>query len=167
MDLSQSGAGSIEPLLARAVGEPALAAQAREEIDRILMATETLVAEVFESSRQGAQRQAAEVGARTDAEIRGRRAELAALRLELLDQATTLARRFESLLDQLERAETDLAGMSVVKPAPAEGTAGDLEAIRAVIRERQRIPAPTEAAEGEAPAGPRRRWWHLWSREAA
>lgn len=196
MDLSHTGAGSIEPLLARAVGEPALAAAGRQEIDQVLKATELVVADIRRRCLAQADQEAMESVERTEAELRVRRAEIQRLRGQLLDQATALAHRFDSLLDILEGADADLESMSRLKPAPQQPeTSEEIAAIRMVVKDRRRItvshetdespfqtegwpPAPTVAEQSWPPsdgdseplaaAQPiRRRWWRLWSREAA
>lgn len=167
MDLGQSGARSIEPLLVRAVGEPAVAAAGREEIDRVLDATERVVAEIVDRSRAQARSEAAEMTARSEAEVAARAADLRRLKIDLLDQATLLAQRFEGLLDQLDLAEAGLTGLTSPRSASGTHVPAAPEASTAAVRA---PPQPGQLTPIEQPrvlAPARRRWWRLWAREAA
>ncbi len=180
MSLRHRGARSIEPLLARAVGEPTVAAVGREEIDRVLDDAELVVADIRDRSCAQADREAGEARARTEAELAARRAELRGLKADLLDQATTLAQGFESLLDELDCAEAHLEEMagepSIARPSTSHGA----RAVRMVARDRRRITVSHDVGEdpaavarhlaalteSERPADgtrTRRRWWRLWS----
>jgi hypothetical protein len=97
-----------------------------------------------------------------------RRAQLAQARTDLIERATALAQRFEEILDLLEAAERELAGLGLepADPPPPPPLA-------AVPAEPEGAPAVPIASAPPAPALPPRRarrgWrrWLWWQREAA
>jgi hypothetical protein len=173
-------AESLRPLLTRAVGEPEMAAAGTEAIARIMQAAEGEVADVFSRAEEAVTAMAAAAERRVQDQTRERRGELARLRRDLTDSASALAHRFEAMLDLLENAEAELARRAG-EPYERRSRPDDrVEAIRLTVRERQRITIPQEAppqrpslvSVGEPPAKQaperrRRRWWRLWTREAA
>jgi len=177
MGEERQSAEAIEPMLERAVGDAAVAAQGANAIGDLLESTESEVASILRAAEQDAARMAAESERRVEHQLAERREELARLRQALTERASVLAVRFETILDLLEDAEAELGGER--DPSETER----VRAIRMTLRERHRISfsheqeAPAVAAvaaiEGEATdeklEGPsrRRRWWQRWLREAA
>lgn len=163
---------------------PLLPTDATETVDRILSSTESAVAAIVRRTEQEVRGMAAEFDARMTRDALERTARLTQLRRELTDQASALAVHFEEILNQLEAVEAALgmrAGGGSTGHAPPDSRDPQVAAIKMTLRERQRISLaydlpgqpPVEAAAppspGEAPvvAYPRRRWWQVWSREAA
>ncbi|HKG36132.1 MAG TPA: hypothetical protein VKA89_06815 [Solirubrobacterales bacterium] len=178
---------SLESLLAEVGGEPVAAATGCLAVAGIVTATEERIAEIFAGAEESAAALARQAALGAPAGADARREELARVRRELLDSASALALRFEALFDLLEEAESSLAseagpalgGEPRAVPPPAQG-AFAFGGIRLTLRERRRVTfahepiAPgTPAAAGEGAGTPpaqgrrRRRWWRLWTREAA
>jgi hypothetical protein len=145
-------------------GDPQTAAQGAQAIERILRSTEAGVAQIEARAREEGLRIAGGAGALA----MRRRAQLAQARADLIERATALAQRFEEILDLLEAAERELAGLGLGPadpPAPAP--------LAAVPAEPTGAPAVPIAAVPPAPMLPPRRarrgWrrWLWWHREAA
>lgn len=185
MESSRESKASIESLLAEAIGEPDLAAEATRAIDEVLAATETRVVEIGCRAEEDSALIGAELEERARIDSSSRRAEIALLRAALTERASGLALRFEALLDMLEEAEkrfAERAGEPSGEPAAEEEE--EVAAIKFTLRKRQKI---TFAKEPTAPGAPgvidahttpqpvvegsvaprRRRWWRRWLREAA
>lgn len=178
MDPSPQHAAALRPLLAHAVGDPSMAALGGEELDRIMDATELVVGEIVAASRADAARyhSAAMLGAEEVAARR--RLQIYGLRYELMDRATDLAMRFESLLDELEAAEALLGRDGTEEPVETDEK---IAAIRTIVSERRPVAAAPDAYEqpivfGQAHGDPapyaeeavyKRRWWHRLRGEAA
>ncbi|HEY5053473.1 MAG TPA: hypothetical protein VII45_08705 [Solirubrobacterales bacterium] len=186
-----------EPPQAPLAAAPPLAPPTAEAVDRILSYTESAVASIVRRTEHQIREIAAEVDARATRDATERSAQLSQLRRELTDRATALAVHYEEILNQLDAVEAALAALGgerkggAEQPRPEQGDAR-VRAIKMTLRERQRIsvayeqPAggvidaspqpPVDAAPRQVPAPPptplaapqsRRRWWHLWHREAA
>jgi hypothetical protein len=174
METPAESAAALNIQLAAAVGEPEVASAGTLAIAAIVTATEERVAEIFGDARRTAAVLASEAEG-PDSATAARRRELARARRELTDSASALAVRFEAMLDLLEAAEAELGGAE--PPPPHEDR---VDAFRMTVRERRRV---TFAQEATAPGGAgavapaaddpphgkagRRRWWRLWTREAA
>lgn len=172
MEPSARGAASIEPLLRQAVGEASLAAAGGQALDSVLRETEMVIAKIAERSQELAEHATWRALAGADAQTEARRAELGALRRELMDQATGLALRFEALLNGLEAAE---AALPSPLSAQAGAVDGEVEDLRTMVSERGRLTfagqpleSPDDILFGKAPAGmtempgevpPKRPWW--------
>jgi hypothetical protein len=176
---------------------PPLAPSTADVVDRILSYTESAVASIVRRTEHQIREIAAEVDARATRDATQRSVQLSQLRRELTDRATALAVHYEEILDQLDAVEAALAAIGgkgkggIQPPRPEQGDAR-VRAIEMALRERQRISvADEEPAGGADDASPRppldaapppismapptplvapqsrRRWWHLWHREAA
>lgn len=173
---------------------PALAPSTADAVDRILSYTESAVASIVRRTEHQVREIAADVDARATRDATERSGQLAQLRRELTERATALAVHYEDILNQLDAVEAALAALGG-EPKRAgrrsEPDPGDdrIRAIKMTLRERQRIsvayeepaavidaspqppvavaPAPVPMPPSFAESQPRRRWWHLWHREAA
>ncbi len=182
MDPNNQGAGALDPLFARVVGDPVLAAIGGDELDRVMKATEVLVAEITAKAKADVEIASSVIRHQSDQAVAHRRLELHGLRSELLDRATGLALRFEALLDDLDGADFALAQIGADGPPLADAPTDDDEvaAIRKIVQDRQRIavapgdPQPVVFGHPQGSAEPiageavqRRRWWHRLLGEAA
>jgi hypothetical protein len=176
---------------------PPLAPPTAEAVDRILAYTESAVASIVRRTEHQVREIAAEVDAQAARDATERCAQLAQMRHELTERATSLAVHYEDILNQLDAVEAALAAMGGETkdesrpPGPDQGDER-IRAIKMTLRERQRISvayevppggtidaspqpvaatpvatAPVAAPIPFAGSQPRRRWWHLWHREAA
>lgn len=192
---SQSAA-AIAPLLARAVGEPELAAEGALAIERVLDSTEAEVDRIMARTEAEVARLGVEADRAAHWKNNEQRRHLAVLRHELTDRASALATRFEGILDLLEATERELARRTgePFDPEP-ERARSEPQRIAMTVRERQvvsfshehdtaseddpggavidamagvpAVPRPGLAHGEEAPQ-PRRRWWRrLLLRDAA
>ena len=169
---------SLQPLLVEAVGEPEVAAAGSMAIAAMMRATEEQVSALLGEARRSAAELESDTEVRARLQTAERREELAQLRRELTDSASSLALRFEGLLDLIELAEAELARCAGLRPPPWRAHDDRVEAIRMTVRERRRItfaqeataPGTPDAAQPAAEAAEpkrRRRWWKLWLRDAA
>lgn len=163
-----------------AAGPPPSAAGA---VDRILSHTESAVASIVRRTEHQVREMAAEVDARSADQAAARCEQLARLRAELIERGSALAIHYEEILDQLDAVELALGALAGERGVCTEPGDQRIAAIKMTLRERQRIsfafeesPAPIEDDIVEATQIPRptpveirrrRRWWHLWQREAA
>jgi hypothetical protein len=156
--------GAAGPAPPTEAGDPQSAAQGAQAIERILRSTEAGVAQIEAHAREEGLRISGGAGA----VAMRRRAQLAQARTDLIERATALAQRFEEILDLLEAAERELAGLGLepADPPPPPPLA-------AVPAEPEGAPAVPIASAPPAPALPPRRarrgWrrWLWWQREAA
>jgi len=186
-----------EPSHAPLAAAPPLAPPTADAVDRILSYTESAVASIVRRTDHQIREIAAEVDARASRDATEHSARLAQLRRDLTDRATALAVHYEEILNQLDAVEETLTAIGgermggAEQPRPEQNDAR-VRAIKMTLRERQRIsvayeqPAdgvigaslqpPVEGVPRSTPMQPptplptsqsRRRWWHLWHREAA
>jgi alanyl-tRNA synthetase len=184
-----------EPPGAPLAAAPPLAPSTADAVDRILAYTESAVASIVRRTEHQVREIAAEVDARATRDATERSSQLGQLRRELTERASALAVHYEDILNQLDAVEAALAALGgesgTAKERQSEPDQNDarIAAIKMTLRERQRIsvayeastPAVIEAQPQAQPMQPipmqqpapmvdslpRRRWWHLWHREAA
>jgi hypothetical protein len=165
----------VAPPYTEAVSVDAAAAA----VDRILASTESAVSSIVRRTEYEVRGMAAEVDARIAREASERTQRLLQLRHELTERAAVLAVHFDAILAQLDSVEAALAPSTA--RARQERVDSTPAAVRMTLRERQLIsvayeePASPVSVVNQASASisplpmpePRRRWWQLWSREAA
>lgn len=150
-------------IVAPAYAEAVTVDAATAAVDRILASTESAVSSIVRRTEYEVQGMAAEVDARLAREAIERTERLTRLRHELTERASVLAVHFDAILAQLDAVEAALApSAGRVHQRPVGPSSA---AIKMTLRERQRISVAYEEPVSHMEA--RRRWWQLWSREAA